>query len=72
MGVLQLQTLWPFVDKEVAQAARSAKRVVVAEMNYSGQLAGEVMKCVSDPRMVSGVNTYNGSIMTPAQIAAAL
>ena len=72
VGVLQLQTLWPFADKEVAQAARSAKRVVVAEMNYSGQLAGEVMKCVSDPRMVSGVNTYNGSIMTPAQIAAAL
>lgn len=72
VGVLQLQTLWPFADKEVAQAARCAKRVVVAEMNYSGQLAGEVMKCVSDPRMVSGVNTYNGSIMTPAQIAAAL
>ena len=72
VGVLQLQTLWPFAYKEVAQAARSAKRVIVAEMNYSGQLAGEVMKCVSDPRMVSGVNTYNGSIMTPAQIAAAL
>lgn len=72
VGVLQLQTLWPFADKEVAQAARSAKRIVVAEMNYSGQLAGEVMKCVSDPRMVSGVNTYNGSIMTPAQIVAAL
>lgn len=72
VGVLQLQTLWPFADKEVARASRSAKRVVVAEMNYSGQLAGEVMKCVSDPRMVSGVNTYNGSIMTPAQIGAAL
>lgn len=32
-------------------------------MNYSGQLAGEVASAFSDPRMVSGVNTYNGSIM---------
>ena len=72
VGVLQLQTLWPFADKEVARASRSAKRVVVAEMNYSGQLAGEVKKYVPDPSLVVGVNSYNGSIMTPAQIAAAL
>jgi len=72
VGVLQLQTLWPFADKEVAAAASKAKRVVVAEMNYSGQLAGEVKKYVSDSTQVTGVNTYNGSIMTPAQIAAAL
>ncbi|SDF10674.1 2-oxoacid:acceptor oxidoreductase subunit alpha [Desulfovibrio legallii] len=71
VGVLQLQTLWPFADKELAAAARKASRVVVAEMNYAGQLAGEVKKYV-DPALVRGVNTYNGSIMTPAQIAAAL
>lgn len=72
VGVLQLQTLWPFADKEVAQALRR-RRVVVAEMNFSlASWQAEVMKCVSDPRMVSGVNTYNGSIMTPAQIVAAL
>mgnify|MGYP006877317113 CR=1 FL=1 len=38
----------------------------------SGQLAGEVKKYVPDPSLVVGVNSYNGSIMTPAQIAAAL
>lgn len=72
MGVLQLQTLWPFADAEVREAAHKAGRVVVAEMNYAGQLAGEVKKCVPDPSLVVGVNTYNGGIMTPSQIAAAL
>ena len=72
VGVLQLQTLWPFADAEVREAAHKAGRVVVAEMNYAGQLAGEVKKCVPDPSLVVGVNTYNGGIMTPSQIAAAL
>ena len=72
VGVLQLQTLWPFADAEVREAARKAKRIIVAEMNYSGQLAGEVKKYVSDPSLVTGVTTYNGSIMTPAHIAKAL
>ena len=72
VGVLQLQTLWPFADVEVREASRKAKRIIVAEMNYSGQLAGEVMKHVPDPSLVTGVTTYNGSIMTPAQIAKAL
>ena len=63
VGVLQLQTLWPFADVEVREAARKAKRIVVAEMNYSGQLAGEVKKYVPDPSLVVGVNSYNGSIM---------
>ena len=45
-GVLQLQTVWPFPDKEVAALARKARMVVVPEMNYSGQVAGEVRKAL--------------------------
>lgn len=41
-------------------------------MNYEGQLAGEVRKYVPDPSLIRNVNTWNGSIMTPAHIAAAL
>jgi 2-oxoglutarate ferredoxin oxidoreductase subunit alpha len=72
VGVLQLQTVWPFPDREIVAAAAGARRVVVAEMNYEGQLAGEVRKVLPDPSLVRTVATWNGSIMRPARIAAAL
>ena len=72
VGVLQLQTVWPFPDREVAAAAAGVERVVVAEMNYVGQLAGEVRKALPDPSIVQGVSSWNGSIMRPEHIAAAL
>lgn len=72
VGVLQLQTVWPFPDLEVKAAAAKARRVVVAEMNYEGQLAGEVRKVLPDPSIVKGVNSWDGSIMRPDHIAAAL
>ncbi|MHB8910810.1 MAG: 2-oxoacid:acceptor oxidoreductase subunit alpha, partial [Syntrophales bacterium] len=43
-GVLQLLTLWPFADEAVARLGGRAKTVVVTEMNYSGQVAGEVQR----------------------------
>ncbi len=70
VGVLQLCTIWPFPDKEVMEAARKARKVVVPEMNYAGQLAGEVGKYV-DPAKIVRVNSYNGQIMTPADVAGA-
>lgn len=72
VGVLQLQTIWPFPEKAVAKAAANARRIVVPEMNYSGQVAGEVRKVVGDPSMVSQVNSYNGTIMFPDAITKAL
>ncbi len=72
VGVLQLVTVWPFPDKEIALAAAKATRIIVPEMNYSGQLAGEVRKAVPDASIVQQVNSYNGSIIIPAQISAAL
>ena len=41
-GVLQLITIWPFPDMEVAKLTAKAKLVVVPEINYSGQMAREV------------------------------
>ena len=43
-GVLQLQTVWPFPDREIAALAKNVRMVVVPEMNYSGQVAGEVQR----------------------------
>ena len=67
-GVLQLLTVWPFPESQVVAAAKKAKRIIVAEMNYSGQLAGEVRKLVGDSVPIVSVNTFNGQIITPQDI----
>ncbi|WP_207260741.1 2-oxoacid:acceptor oxidoreductase subunit alpha [Desulfovibrio sp. Huiquan2017] len=72
VGVLQLQTVWPFPAKAVAKAAQNASSVIVPEMNYAGQMAGEVRKVVGDASMVRTVNSYNGTIMFPDAIEKAL
>jgi len=72
VGVLQLKTVWPFPELEIAAAAKNARQIIVPEMNYSGQLAGEVRKLVNDKDMVRQVNSYNGQIIFPAQIAQAI
>ncbi len=67
-GVLQIQTVWPFPDKEIAALARNVKTVVVPEMNYTGQVAGEVRKAVGPAMDLRRVNKYNGTIITPQEI----
>jgi 2-oxoglutarate ferredoxin oxidoreductase subunit alpha len=67
-GVLQLVTLWPFADKEVARFGSRARTVVVTEMNYSGQMAGEVRKVLGSGVDIRQVNSWNGQIITPRQI----
>ncbi len=71
-GVLQLQTVWPFPDREVAAACRNAARVVVPEMNYTGQIAGEVRRVLGCDRDIRQVNKCNGQILTPEEILAAM
>ncbi|MBP2626692.1 MAG: 2-oxoglutarate synthase [Firmicutes bacterium] len=67
-GVLQLITIWPFPDKEVIAAAKGVGKVIVAEMNYSGQLAGEVAKLLPDSSELIRLNRFNGTIITPQDI----
>jgi 2-oxoglutarate ferredoxin oxidoreductase subunit alpha len=71
-GVLQLQTVWPFPDKEIAALASNVRMVVVPEMNYSGQVAGEVQKALGAGADIRRVNKYNGSIITPQDIVDAM
>lgn len=71
-GVLQLQTIWPFPDKEIAALAKNARMVVVPEMNYSGQVAGEVQKALGAGAGIRRVNKYNGAIITPQDILDAM
>lgn len=72
VGVLQLQTIWPFPEQALLEAARTAERILVPEMNYAGQLAGEVYKLFGPEKPVIRVNRYNGSVITPADILRAL
>jgi 2-oxoglutarate ferredoxin oxidoreductase subunit alpha len=71
-GVLQLLTIWPFPDQQIMAAAEKAKTIVVAEMNYAGQLAGEVSRVVGSSVKVKKVNTYNGEIMFPQAVLEAI
>lgn len=67
-GVLQLVTVWPFPDREIAELGKKAKTVVVPEMNYSGQVAGEVTRVLGPATDIRRVNKYNGQIITPGDI----
>lgn len=70
-GVLQLITLWPFPDNEIAHLGVRAKTVIIPEMNYSGQVAGEVQR-VLGPVGIRRVNSYNGQLITPLDILKAM
>ena len=67
-GVLQLLTVWPFPDREVAALAEKVRTVIVPEMNYSGQIAGEVRRVLGCGSEIRRVNSYNGEIITPQDI----
>ena len=67
-GVLQLITIWPFPDKEVAALAKHVKSVVVVEMNYAGQVAGEVQKVIGPDVELKRVYKYNGQNISPRDI----
>ena len=71
-GVLQLLTLWPFADREVEALAGRVQTVIVPEMNYSGQMAGEVQRRLGSGADIRKVNSYNGEVITPQDIMKAI
>jgi 2-oxoglutarate/2-oxoacid ferredoxin oxidoreductase subunit alpha len=66
VGVLQLQTLWPFAEAEVEALSEQAGWVVVPEMNL-GQIALEVER-VAGRRKVRRVNRIDGQMIEPQEI----
>jgi 2-oxoglutarate ferredoxin oxidoreductase subunit alpha len=67
LGVLQLVTIWPFADKQVAEAVKNKKKVFVVEMNR-GQLINEVKRVAPDNIEVTGINKYDGTLINPEEI----
>ncbi|MCE5263273.1 MAG: 2-oxoacid:acceptor oxidoreductase subunit alpha [Deltaproteobacteria bacterium] len=67
IGLLELQTLWPFPATLVREKARNARYVAVVEMNM-GQVLQSVKAAVERPEQVFLANRVDGVLITPADI----
>ncbi len=67
LGLLELQTLWPFPADLVRERCADAASVIVVEMNM-GQIVHEVKKAVDDPEKVFLANRIDGVFITPNDI----
>ena len=67
IGVIELQTLWPFPAAMIREKCRAAKAVLVVEMNM-GQVLHQVRAAVAEPERVFLVNRFDGMLITPTNI----
>ncbi|WP_205749402.1 2-oxoacid:acceptor oxidoreductase subunit alpha [Desulfopila sp. IMCC35008] len=67
IGVLELQSLWPFPCEVVREKCAKARGVLVVEMNM-GQVMAQVKACVDKPRRVFLANRFDGKLITPHDI----
>ncbi len=67
MGLLELQTLWPFPSALVREQTRNARYVVVVEMNM-GQVLQSVKTAVERPDRVFLANRVDGVLINPTDI----
>lgn len=71
VGHVRLQTVWPFPEASVGRLARSARRIVVPEMNL-GQVSGEVRKVAGRAEVVGLNKIGGGALITPEEILGAI
>lgn len=67
IGLLELQTLWPFPKHLVREKTARAKNVFMVEMNM-GQILHQVKSSVVNPDRVFLVNRMDGMMVTPTDI----
>jgi 2-oxoglutarate ferredoxin oxidoreductase subunit alpha len=67
IGLLELQTLWPFHGDLIREKCKNAELVVVTEMNL-GQLYRQVKIAVDHPERVFLANRVDGVFITPTDI----
>lgn len=67
IGVVELQTLWPFPSGLIRETCQDAKAVLVVEMNM-GQVLAQVRAAVADPERVFLANRVDGQLIAPADI----
>ncbi|CCK81293.1 MULTISPECIES: 2-oxoacid:acceptor oxidoreductase subunit alpha [Desulfobacula] len=71
IGVLELQTLWPFPSGMVREKCARAKAVIVVEMNM-GQVVTQVKNAVNNPNAVFLANRVDGELISPTNIKSIL
>lgn len=69
---LQLRTLWPFPDEEVAAFCDAYEHVFIIENNFTGQLARIVRAAVGPRPSVHPVLKYNAQPFRPIEIIEAV
>ena len=67
VGLLQLISIWPFAEKEIAFLSTKANKILVPEMNL-GQVIHEVKSVVGSNYPVYGLNKSNGEVIEPDEI----
>ena len=67
IGVLELQSLWPFPTELVREKCENAKAILVVEMNM-GQVLAQVKAAVTKPDRVFLANRIDGKLITPSDI----
>jgi 2-oxoglutarate ferredoxin oxidoreductase subunit alpha len=67
LGLLELQTLWPFPYGLIEEKCADARHIVVVEMNM-GQMMRAVKRAVSNPERVVLANRIDGVFITPTDI----
>jgi 2-oxoglutarate/2-oxoacid ferredoxin oxidoreductase subunit alpha len=71
IGVLELQTLWPFPADMIREKCAGAKAVLVVEMNM-GQVVTQVRNAVDNPDNVFLANKITGELISPSDIKSIL
>ena len=67
LGLLELQTLWPFPYQMIKEKCENAKSIAVVELN-AGQVLRAVKRAVNDPEKVFLANRIDGVFITPMDI----
>ena len=70
VGLLKLQTIWPFAETQVEQLAKGVDHILVPELNL-GHVALEVER-VAGRGKVRRVNRIDGHMIEPAEILASI
>lgn len=65
VGMLRLQTIWPFPEEIVCELGKKVNKIFVPEMNF-GQIAGEIMKYTNSDLVA--YNQVDGEVISPDSI----
>ena len=69
VGLLKLNTIWPFMRAQVEKVLRTSKTIIVPEMNM-GQISREVKRVNKGDAKVFTLNKIDGTIITPQELLA--